>query len=479
MGYNICLIGTYPTASYDEECGVGIFGSDQLSGLAKRKQFSRFRVVAISSRKRETEIPVDIVIQKYNQNSWTHAGNYLENKLIEAKDENTRDVILYQYEGGLIPKFNKKGKVIAEVDGRGYSNLLKQLSRDSERLQFVQMHTVKPIKKASRDYIRNIKDFGKYADGIIVMIEDSKRLLVEQYGISPSKIKVIPHGIRENKETWEEARKRLNIPLDLELISEPGLRSLNKGNHTFIRANAKFVDESLTTSQREKYCGFLAGRLHPEFINQEGGIYAQRYDEETKKIIDSVKIHRTPIRIQTIKDIKKADWGKNDIVILDKFLELPNLLGVYASSDIIFTPYPELDQSSSGAGADSEGSGTPLISTKTRWACSTLKPYGPVKRRGIDITDRGILIDNGPKSCVNQGAAGIHYLIFNKDKDGQLSRTNMAHKAYEAGLSKTWPEASKGLLEFIETIARRKGGTETISLKKQKDSPRLESILSD
>ena len=180
MSYNVCLIGTYPTANYDEECGVGAFGSDQLSGLAKRKQFSRFRVVAISNRKRETEIPVDIVIQKYNQNSWTHAGNYLENKLIEAKDENTRDVILYQYEGGLIPKFDKEGKVIAEIDGRGYSNLLKQLSRDSDRLQFVQMHTVKPIKKASRDYIRNIKDFGKYADGIIVMIEDSKRLLVEQ-----------------------------------------------------------------------------------------------------------------------------------------------------------------------------------------------------------------------------------------------------------------------------------------------------------
>jgi len=471
--YKLRNIGTFGTKNFRETCGIATFGEDQIQDAITSfpGEFVHVDVTAITNGKRELEVPVDTIIQKKDINSWRIIGNRLETKIIESRIEGVEEIIVYQCEGGLIPEFNQKGKIIANEDGKGYNQLINRFSDDPNIMQFVVIHTPLFAEEANPRYVRNIKFFGKKSDGLIVMSRQAKEIFTKTpFNVSPSKIHYIPHGIRINPETREQARKRIGMPLDLFLNSEPGIRSLNKGNFEFILGNAKFMDEYLTPSQRRRYHSLLIGAIHPGFIEQENGKYAKLYEQIMKKIEKDTKIGGRKLKLQRVNKLEDVDWYGSDVSIVDGFQELPNLLGVYASTDVVTTPYPNLKQGVSGTGSDTKGAETPLITTKIRWACENLNPYAKTPEKGMVITNMGILIDKDTnilepldknenyqldQVCINNLVPALDYMVFNKE-NGTYSRINMGHNNYQDGRSKTWKEFSKRFLDVIETTKMRR-----------------------
>lgn len=444
---NIRAVSTYSTANYQEQDGIDTFVRNKLNGIRKtfHGEIGEIGITAISDRERIPDLPVDIVLEKNNPGSWGISTNRQKTKIIES-DEPT--MIFYHYEGGLIPDFNKNGEVIGS-DGPGYLNMIRETEGVPNVYQFVQMHTVKSAQDASPNHIRNVRGFGKHADGLIVMINDAKKILTKApFNIPARKIHVIPHGLRENNESEEETKKRIGIPLNQVIVSQPGLQSLNKGNDLFIRGGAKFIHESLTPVQRKRFAILLPGTPHPNFVKQEGGKYYAIWQENMERTI-----RESNLKVQDVEYLEEADFVKYDLIIMKKFISDTELMSVYSLSAGICTPYPFLDQAASGAGADCEGPGTPLISTKTRWARETLNPYNKTSEKGMIITDRGILIDND-KNCVDQMARSLDYLTFKKDENHKFERLNMGEVLYHSGLSKRWGEVARDYYKLIQLASR-------------------------
>ncbi len=494
--YKFRNIGTFGTKNWREECGIATFGEDQIQDLSesKRGEFIAFYVTAITDGKRALEYPVDTILQKRDIDSLIITGNRVETKTIESRVPGLEEVFVYQYEGGLYPEFDKNGKIIANEDGKGCSYFIDRFAKDPNIWQYVIIHTPLYANEANPRYIRNIKHFGKKADGLIVMTKEAKDIFSKApFNIDPIKIHYIPHGIRINPETREQARKRIGIPLDLFLNSEPGIRSLNKGNFEFILGNTKFMEQCLSKSQRKRYHALLIGGLHPEFIKQEGGKYAKLYNKIIEDITKNARIGKRKLKFQKTKSLEDVDWYNADISLVDGFQELPNLLGVYASSNVVTTLYPELKQGVSGTGSDTKGTETPLISTKTRWACENINPHSKTPKKGMVISGMGILVDKDVRikqpldeegnyqldyEAVNNLVPALSYLVFNKDSDGNYSVINMGHRNYEDGRSKIWEEFSKSFLNVVENTKKRLVEKSTTKgFKKVKDTPSIDESI--
>ncbi|NMC75361.1 MAG: glycosyltransferase, partial [Geobacteraceae bacterium] len=109
------------------------------------------------------------------------------------------------------------------------------------------------------------------------------------FGADPKKIRVIPHGIHENPVTSlsrEEARRALNLPLDLRIISSFGFFDPYKGVHEIIQQlpevfrhhNAAFIfvggahPTKPESAEYIRYCRSLAEelRISPKVLFAEG-----------------------------------------------------------------------------------------------------------------------------------------------------------------------------------------------------------------
>jgi D-inositol-3-phosphate glycosyltransferase len=96
---------------------------------------------------------------------------------------------------------------------------------------------------------------------LIVHYENGKRQLTEHWGINPDHIDVIPHGIMpvQNPPSHKDARKKLNLPQDREIILFFGGIRPNKGLDVLIKAL------EIIKSHNEKVLLVIAGGLLGRF----------------------------------------------------------------------------------------------------------------------------------------------------------------------------------------------------------------------
>lgn len=169
---------------------------------------------------------------------------------------------------------------------------------------------------------------------IVVMNRKAISYLHRSFGIPEDNIVFIPHGTPE-----PDAERRLTFReqlgwADRKVLMTFGLLGRGKG----IELILKVLPEVVKKVPNVLYA--IVGQTHPEVKKWEG----EKYREELKAMIEENGI------------------GEN-VVMIDRYMEENDLVRHITACDVYVTPYPGLEQITSGTLAYAVGLGRPVLST--------------------------------------------------------------------------------------------------------------------
>lgn len=225
------------------------------------------------------------------------------------------------------------------------------------------LHTVLPQPRQTvRDTVRYLYD---RSAALVVMANTAVSILDRDYGLDPSRIVMIPHGVPELPRGGSQYAKRA---LGLEgrtVLCTFGLLRRSKGIEDVIRALPEIV------AHHPEVVYIVPGATHPEVRQREG----EAYRRELGALADRLGV------------------GQH-VRLVNGYLEQQNLLRYLQSTDIYLTPYHDRDQIASGTLAYALGLGLAIVSTPYIYAVEAL------------AEGRGLLAEfNSPRSiarCVNR-----------------------------------------------------------------------------
>jgi glycosyltransferase involved in cell wall biosynthesis len=435
MPYNIRIVSTYPP----RRCGIGTFSRDLAGALSHfTGEVGHIRVAAIDNDRLAYSIPVDLVIDQYNPESWKDCT---KNIIARANESIIPTIVLLQHEYGLDP--DGQGN-----DARG-TNFVEMAKAFTEKglTTFVYLHTV--LDEPDEHQKTVLQELAKYCQALIVTTESAVRMLESKtYGIDHNKLKHIDHGIRmQHPSQYDRLAMKKEMGLEGSfIVLTLGLLSPDKGIQYGIRGFGRFLDESCSEGQRQQIVYLIAGECHPEFAKANGGQACRQFQDMLGKTLEDAGI-----RWCSVKELAGVDFQKFDVVFLDRFLDDSYLLKLYGSANVVLLPYLNMQQISSGILADTLGSGRVAIATKFRYALELIHsnqicPAGVVIGRHA----RGILVDSGEDS-VGQIAEALDYLVFN-----EAWRLRMERQAHERGYQMRWQNTAWALLQHIDFVREEK-----------------------
>ena len=266
----------------------------------------------------------------------------------------------------------------------------------------VTYHTVLPTpNEQQKDIIERISTRAK---AIVVMVQTAADRLVDVYGVSPKKIVVIPHGIPDITFGPTQPHKTTLGHSSKTLISGFGLLGRGKGYEHAILAMKEVV------AKYPKAHLLLLGQTHPVVLRNEG----EKYRQSLKRMV------------------KKLGLEKN-VEFVNRYLSLPEIVRYLQATDIYITPFPGLDQITSGTLAYAIGAGKACVSTPYLFAKEVL------------ANDRGLLTE--PDNAKDL-AEKINFLL-----DHPRKRLDMARSAYAYARNMIWPSVALKYLELFDIVS--------------------------
>jgi len=391
-------------------------------------------VLAIDNGSGPYDIPVDLVIDQYNAESWRYGARDI---IARSKEGTNPTVVLLQHEYGLDPADDGE-----DARGTHYVELARQL-KEAGLTTITYLHTV--LDEPDEHQRQVVRELAGCCDGLVVTTESAIEILEsEAYGIEHTKLNHIDHGIRMHHPSHFD---RLSIKQEygLEnrfLVTTLGLLSPDKGIEYGIRGYGRFVNESLTAGQRKRIVYLVAGQCHPDFVQVDGG---RPYAEYQASLLDALE--RAKVRWCRVNELGETNFDDYDVVLYDAFIDEGTLLRLYGATNVMVLPYLNMQQISSGILADTLGSGRVAITTKFRYARELIHsnkrcPAGLVVGRFA----RGILVDAGAES-VEQIGAGLDYVVFHKKR-----RLIMEKQAHQRGYQMSWGNTAWALLQYVDFV---------------------------
>jgi len=435
MPYNIRIVSTYPP----RRCGIGTFARDLANALEHfTGEVGNIRISAIDKENLPYDIPVDLIVDQYNPQSWKDG---IKNILARASESPNPTVVLLQHEYGLDP--DDKGN---NGDGTNFIEMAKAFT-EKGLTTLVYLHTVLDEPDPHQKMV--LQELAKCSDGLIVTTESAINILESKiYGIEHSKLKHIDHGIRmQHPSQYDRLAIKEQFGLkECFLVTTLGLLSPDKGIQYGIRGFGKFLEESLTDAQRGGVLYLIAGQCHSEFVKAEGG---QEYNKYQEVLNDALE--QAHVRWCRVKELNNFNFKDYDVVFLDTFLDESTLLKLYGATNVMLLPYLNTQQISSGILADTVGAGRVAVVTKSRYALELIHSNKRCQD-GVVIGRhaRGILIDPGEES-IEQIAEALDFLIFNPAK-----RIRMENQTHQRGYQMRWQNTAWALLQHIEFVREEK-----------------------
>jgi glycosyltransferase involved in cell wall biosynthesis len=239
------------------------------------------------------------------------------------------------------------------------------------------------------------------ASRIMVMSRHSRDLLVERYHAPAEILEVVPHGAPDRPFGRQERFKaRLGLTGRTVLMTF-GLLGPGKGLECVIEALPAIVERHPEAVYR------IVGATHPNLVASEGEAYRDR--------------------LVALAD----ELGVADHLLWDnRFLETEELLDQLEACDIYITPYPNMQQSTSGTLSYAVALGKAVVAT----------PY--LHARELLANGAGELVE--PRSAEAIADAVIHLL------DDPQRLHSLQRRAYARGRETIWPRFAEGAAALIE-----------------------------
>lgn len=309
---SIVFLSTYPP----RECGIATFTQDLLDFCAKFLGTSvSCKVAAFNLTPLDTYNYPKEVAWKIDQNS---KKEHVRLAKTINNDVNVIGVIV-QHEYG----------IFGGTEGRKILYFM----QNCKKPMLVTLHTVLPHPTADMKAVT--REIVKLARNIVVLTDQSRKIVEELYPEAGGKISVIPHGIHQTLfATPEKYKAKLGLK-NRTVLSTFGLLSRGKGIGYVIKALPPVI---------KKYPSLLylvLGETHPVVQRKEGEKY----------------------RIELIKLVNKLGLQKH-VKFYDQYLSLPHLFAFLKATDIYISSSTNPNQAVSGTLSYALGAGRAVISTQ-------------------------------------------------------------------------------------------------------------------
>jgi glycosyltransferase involved in cell wall biosynthesis len=261
------------------------------------------------------------------------------------------------------------------------------------------------------------------ASRIMVMSRHSRDLLVERYHAPTEILEVVPHGAPD-RPFGRQAQFKAQLGLaGRTVLMTFGLLGPGKGLECVIEALPEIVSRHPEVVYR------IVGATHPKLVASEGEAYRER--------------------LAALAD----ELGVADHVLWDnRFLETEELLDQLEACDIYITPYPNMQQSTSGTLSFAVALGKAVIAT----------PY--LHARELLADGAGELIEPRSAEAV---AAAVNRLLDDPQRLVSLQR-----RAYARGRETIWPRFADGAKALIEGAVVRSAAGAPVTR-----APSLDGVL--
>jgi glycosyltransferase involved in cell wall biosynthesis len=319
----LLLISSFP----NRQCGIATFSEDFRNSLIEKfGEVLKISVCAIENEpiSKKLHDPISYVLEARNPSSY---GILAENI---NKKSNIRGVII-QHEFGLF--------------GGNYGDYLLFFLNKINLPVFLTFHTVLPNPSKERKEI--VQKISKQVKKVIVMSENSSKILEKDYQINIEKIEIIAHGVHLTPLKNQESLKLKFKLSKKKVLSTFGLLSEGKSIETALYALPEII-------KKHSDCIYLVlGKTHPEITKREG----EKYRTRLHQLADELGV-------------------SSHVLFVNEFISLELLHEYLQLTDIYLFTSNDPFQAVSGTFAYAMGCGCPIISTKIPQAKDQLKSAG-------------------------------------------------------------------------------------------------------
>lgn len=378
-------------------CGIATFCNDLLQSVTACSEgnFNPFVVAAVSSNEHMYSSPVKFEIRKNVKNDYVCAADYLNFSHV--------DVVSVQHEFGLF----------GGIAGSYLNFLLKRVDAPV----VTTLHTI--LNNPSPDYLQATIDVCNVSDEIVVMNTRGISMLSDIYGISPEKIKLIPHGIPDLPFVDSSYYKHKFGIEGRKTILTFGLLSRNKGIEQMLKALPAIVEKEPNVLY------IILGATHPDVLRHDG----EEYRFELQRIVEELGL-------------------QDNILFYNQFVSDERLSHFLCAADLYVTPYQNPEQLTSGTLAFAVGTGKAVISTPY-WAAQELLDEG-----------RGVIVPFGDPKALSDAIIDI---LLDESVLNAYRR-----KAYDYGRKRTWEEIGHQYWDlFSKTKLKPKALTKSFAQKSE------------
>jgi glycosyltransferase involved in cell wall biosynthesis len=251
----------------------------------------------------------------------------------------------------------------------------------------VTLHTV--LRNPTSNQREITSELTDLAAATVVMSRSAADLLGSAYGVDARRVHVIPHGV-PNLPLVDPATIKPGLGVaGRDVILSFGLMGPGKGYELAIAALPAIV------ARHPKALYVIVGATYPEVILRDGETYR-------RSLVDHVR------RLGMEKHVQ----------FVDRFIGRVELTQWLEAADVFVTPFPDLDQMTSGTLTYAMGAGRAIVST----------PYAHANELLAD--GRGMLVAPGSGDGL---ARAINALL-----DDPILRAEMGRKAYEYSRGMVW-----------------------------------------
>ncbi len=370
---HVALIGTYPP----RKCGIATFSCDIVEQVGRYHPDLKFSVFALDDGRRERSYPPGITLLASDD----PAAYRVAAETINGSDI---DAVWLQHEYGIFG--GPDGEMVCDFVDRLAAPLVLTLhtvlSEPSERQRAILDHL---LTRASR---------------VMVMSRHSRQLLIDLYRAPAELIEVIEHGAPDRPFGRGAAAKAAQGLGERPVLMTFGLLGPGKGLEHVIDALPGILLHHPDVLYR------IVGATHPNLLARDGESYRQMLMERADAL------------------------GVSDAIQWEnRFLDSSELLDCLDACDIFLTPYPNLQQSTSGTLSYAVALGKAVIAT----------PY--IHARELLADGVGRLVTPNSAMAIAEAVIGL--------LDDRPALAAMQTRAWERGRQTIWPrfaEASANLV---------------------------------